>query len=153
MLSAGSRRGDKTRADALTPSPPHRIPPLRLSRRTLIILNKPSTAQLTIRNPRFPARGIGASSHHHIPALWAGERGAPTGVRGPPARSKGCPERVRGEMLWEMGFLPDPTAAPRAALSARRGADSWQRSSPRKGARTRAMMDARLAGGASITRN
>lgn len=119
MLSAGSRRSDKTRTDALTLNLPHRIPPLCLSRRTLIILNKPSTAQLTIRNPCFLARGIGASPHHHIPALWAGEGGS---SHRPPGAEQGLPRaRPRGDALGN-GISPRPDRrSPSSALGAARG--------------------------------
>lgn len=45
-------------------SPPRPFP-VCLSRCTLIILNKPGAAQLTIRKPCLQARGIHVSSHHH----------------------------------------------------------------------------------------
>lgn len=44
---------------------PPRLSPVCLSRCTLIILNKPGAAQLTIRKPCLQARGIHVSSHHH----------------------------------------------------------------------------------------
>lgn len=54
--------GGIKKKEAAHPTSP---PPVCLSRRTLIILNKPSAAQLTIRKPCSLAQGIHANPPHH----------------------------------------------------------------------------------------
>lgn len=79
-------------------SPP-RPSPVCLSRCTLIILNKPGAAQLTIRKPCLQARGIRVSSHYHcrlhvLPVLAPQWRFEP----------------VRESRLWKAEFQPSSGA-------------------------------------------
>lgn len=106
----------KKKAYPNPPSPPPPPSQVCLSRRTLIILNKPSAAQLTIRKPCLLARGIHANPPHHrrlhvLPisaaAMDAGRRGClpsqPFTIQtsqGIAALEGGSPARFGGHGTW-----------------------------------------------------